>query len=443
MATLKESTPLPWQKRAIAYALSKKFDVILLAGGYGSGKTAVNCHIMRLLATKQFRRGIVIGRAKTTLKDTIVKSIQDEIPKFLITKYNIAPEYYWELKSEDDRPSELLTKTMQYSHEADGQLRSINADFLWLIEATTLPEESYSVGISRLRQQGYGGYYPIIIETNPSSQGHWVYKNFIKDSKETFRTEDGHEWHTQKIIKYKDKDGNEKLSRILTINTSTYANPEYPLQIIAQAKETVSNTEFNRKYMGIWCAGEGRVWESYTSFPHPDNPALYARKYDRIFIGVDPGQEHPMAITFIGCAGGVYEVFDEFVGKNRSVRQAEHEIFQRFDTWGINKEDTFFLYIEPSGMGRAWMKEWEDRRNNISCFLAKSKGTDPSLGRAFKTDEMLRTKRLVINELCKSVIHDIEQATFEEGKVKEKIDKQAYDPHAMESVGYAISKEVL
>jgi PBSX family phage terminase large subunit len=433
------------EKRAMVYILSKKFDIILLSGGFGSGKTALNCQVVRRFCEQSQRRGIAIGRAKTTLKDTIVKSIEEEIPSEIITKSNIAPEYYWQFMSQKGK-SELLTKTIQYDHEANGALRSINADFLWLVEATTLPEKAYEIGISRLRRHGQKGYYPVLLETNPDTKNSWVYKNFLKDAKETFRTIDGNEWHLQKIITYKDDNSNEeKQLRILVINTTTHVNPHYPRQVIAQMKESYSSTQYQRLVLGLWVAGEGRVWEDYTTFKAPLDPVEYARKYDRIFLGCDPGQEDPTAVVFIGQAGKQYEVFDEYVKSNRSVRDVLKEIKKKRQSWGIDNEITLKMGVDPHGLGAQWIKEFNSipfAERKMSAWKARQRGTDIELQRAFRLGEMLRMKRLIISDQCRSVIEDLESTVFEENSLKEKIDKKSYNPHSADAVTYGIISEV-
>ena len=295
---------LPWQQFAYAAVLNKKCDILLLTGGYGSGKTAVNTHIVRKLCETPNTSGLCIGRAKSTLGDTIVKTIKDEIPPAFILDDKKSPNFSWEfLSSDNNRPSELVTKTMQYSHEPENVLKSMNSSFLWMIEATSLPKEAFEAGIGRLRKGGLDAHHPILIETNPASKNNWVYETFIEGSSITFSSKDV-EFSINKIeVVVED----ETIAfNILIIRTTTFANPHFSRTTIAMMLKTYSESRKMRMIYGIWCAGEGSVFDEFHTFEHPAGKMLtYARKYDRLFLGADPGQNHPTAIVLIGFAGGI------------------------------------------------------------------------------------------------------------------------------------------
>lgn len=439
---MKYDALLPWQKLAYSIIANQLCDVLLLTGGYGSGKTAVNAHLIRKICETPNRLGIAIGRSKSSLQDTIVRTIDEEIYPELILNKAMGPNFSWELASrEEGKSSTLISRTMQYGHEVGGQLKSINADFLWLIEASILPIEVYQVGLSRLRKSGPNAHYPVLIETNPDSTNNWIYKLFIDGAIETFRADDGTHWVTVKDICKSDNEGHEHHIKVVAIHTTSYANPHFPRNVIAQMEATYSESEKQRMIYGIWCAGEGRVWDEYQTFEHPTGRENeYFKQYDRFFLGCDPGQTHPTAVVFIGYKNGVYEVFDEYVSTNKSVRAVHAEIMKRYETWGIEKSRSIDIWVDPSA--RQWVEEWNEINTGIVATSATHRGTDPALNRAIRLGEMFRTGRLRVSTLCKCVIQDIEQTTYKTGSIKETVDKDAYDPHAMDAVGYAIMHEV-
>ncbi len=430
------NTYLPWQVKAAAYISKRKADILLLPGGFGSGKTAVNANIIRDLCLKAEKplHGLVIGNTFSTIRDTVGITLIEELSTVL-KETKFSPPMEWKVHN-----STLFSRTMRYGHEARQRLKGINADFLWLIEATELPREAYTMGISRLRRSGENDYYPIIIETNPSNKSNWVYKTFIDNAKTIWESDDKTYWIQQKVIEYEDENHKITTLKVIIIHTTTKANPHFPSKQLANMRETYSASEYERLVNGVWNAMEGRVWEYYTTFKHPSEMVKYAAKYDKIIIGIDPGQTHPTALVMIGYSAGVWEVFDEYYETNRSVLEVYKELGKRIDSWGL-QQSGLQVWIDPSA--KQYLREWQViPGNNNYIYSATHKGTDPALNRAIKLGERLRTKRLVISSLCKYVIQDIEQAIYKEDVIKETVDKAKYDPHAMDAVGYAMSREM-
>ncbi len=428
------NTYLPWQSKAAAYIDRQQADILLVTGGFGSGKTAVNANIVRDLCLKAKRplHGLVIGNTFPTIKDTINITLQEELSASL-TDINQSPPMSWKIGK-----SLLLSRTMRYGHEARERLKSINADFLWLVEATELPREAYIMGISRLRKSGKKHYYPILIETNPSNKANWVWTTFIDNAETIWESDDKTFWIQRKYVKNEDNP-KENLT-VIIIHTTTRANPHFPSKQLANMRETYSPSEYERLVNGVWNAMEGRVWEYYTTFKHPVEMVKYAQKYDKILVGIDPGQTHPTAMVMIGLSAGVWEVFDEYYATNRSVLEVYKELVKRMESWGLNRSIPQ-IWIDPSA--KQYLREWQVIPNNqYYIYSATHKGTNPALNRAIKLGERLRTHRLIISSLCKHVIQDIEQAIYKEDVVIEQLDKSKYDPHAMDAVGYAMHSEL-
>lgn len=427
---------LPWQKIASALILSKKADILILSGGFGSGKTAANVQIMRELMYSRSMIGLSIGYANPVIVDILLPTIEEEIPGQYISTIKRSAPHSFRFQLNPNFRSVLLTRTVQYDHEVAKRLKSINADFLHLLEATELPEKAYTYGVSRLRASGESAYYPVLIETNPGSKEHWVYRNFIKDSAEVKRADDNSWWITRKYIEN---------NACYTIHTTTFANPYFPKDIIDQMKSSYSDAEFQRLVLGDWNALEGRVWEKYFTFAHPKEDMVgYASRYDRVFLGLDPGQDHEMAVSFIGQKGSAYEVFDEIYLRMKSINTILELILEKLQSWGFDINNRRFdIYLEPSGFGLTWRTELLQRKICLYPISSTHKGTDPVLYRVSRLGELIRTKRLTFSDFCINHIRDLEQTVYAKSiGQKERVDKSAYDPHAMDACGYAMIKEV-
>jgi len=361
-------------------------------------------------------------------------SLELELGDLFIKNRRLSSPMQWELANKTNSNSVLMSRSMRYDHEVRAAYSSINADFLWLFEATELPKEAFNYGLGRLRRLGQDAYYPKILETNPSHKQHWIYQLFIDGATETYREPDDTWWIQEKRLEQ--RIGNEVFDlRVKIIHTTTLANPHFPKSQLALIMNTYSPAEIARLIYGEWNANEGRVIEYYTCFPMPANPKAYTTKYDRVLIGCDPGFDHPTAIAFIGQAGDNWEVFDEIYEREKSVRLIYEQVLQRLETWGIAPKNTI-INIDPHGSG--WIAEWQAiPEQQIWSFKALQKGTDPALNRALRIAEKLRIHKLKVNEICKHTLADLEQTVYKKGG-KEAIDKQSYDPHALDALGYGI-----
>lgn len=438
MNTVRENGPLEWQKLAVNLIKNQLTDVLVLPGGFGSGKTAINTHIVRYLIDEKPRVGLCIANTYSTLKDTVNITIDDEIPEIYNVRKTLSPNIEWRFRSIKGHESKLLSRSTRYDHEVGGRLKSINADFLWLVEATELPKEAYTFGLSRLRKSGDKQYYPVIVETNPSNKNNWVYQTFIENAKLIKESDDGTWDLSKKILEFLDDKGEKHYITVMILKTTTEANKYFPKQILSQMLNTYSPREIQRLIYGEWNSLEGRIWEYYKIYKVEGNQKKYTGQFDRVFIGVDPGQEHPTAISFIGFKNGVYDIFDEFKEKNRSVRDCHDEIMKRLDTWGI--PGNLVVWVDPAS--KYWVKEFNSIENNAHfAYSSTHKGTDPVLNRVSRLGEQLRIGKLRIAAHCKFHIQDIEETVWKKGAIKEQVDKQAYDPHCMDAVGYAMIKE--
>lgn len=431
---------LPWQALACKYIKQKKCDALLLSGGFGSGKTAVNAQILRELCEIRANSGLIIANTYSTIKDTVGVTIDEEIPDPYKKKLIRNPNYEWVLEAFQNN-SIIFSRSMRHPHEPKERLKSINADFMWLVEATELPREAFIFGLSRLRKGGEEKYYPVIAETNPSSKSNWVYQFFKDGAKIIYKHPDKTWWVETKDVVYKDHNNEDKTLKTTTINTTTHANPYFPKSTLAYMENAYSPAEVQRFIYNEWNAIEGRVWEKYYTFKHPaGNMAEHAAKYDKIIIGIDPGQDHPTAVAFLGYKDGVWELFDEYRERDRYIESVIKSILKQLESWGLKGRD-ISCFIDPSA--RYFKKEMFRYASytKLHAFSSTHKGTDPALNRAEMLAEKLRTKQLLISDICRETLKDIEQTQYKKlpsGSVT--IDKSTYDPDNMDAVGYALQK---
>jgi len=203
------------------------FNVVGLVGGYGSGKTALAVNILQDYCETPDRYVLAIGRSRAALKETLVDTINTEIPEVLIDNFIQGPYFEWHIKSKiKGHPSRIVTRTVQYGHEVH-RLRSMNAHALYLQEATILPRQAFDIGISRLRRHTDNPHYLTLFDTNPDSQSNWVWQYFLKDSVETKRDPSGHFWQTQKKSVH-DIEGKQVAIHNFVAHTTTFANRHFP-----------------------------------------------------------------------------------------------------------------------------------------------------------------------------------------------------------------------
>lgn len=158
---------------------------------------------------------------------------------------------------------------------------------LYLNEASVAKEEVFDELLKRC--SGDKDFAPmVIVDTNPDSPEHYLYKNYIS-------------------IPFEER----KKKGILTYHWELDDNPFLNPQVRENIKNsTPSGVFYDRKIKGLWVTADGIVYADFNKDVHiiDDDKLPEKKDFVRFFCGVDWGYEHKGAIVLFGVAknGSVY-----------------------------------------------------------------------------------------------------------------------------------------
>jgi PBSX family phage terminase large subunit len=183
MEILKKYSLLPSQKEFLEIPHGYKTDIAVYQGGYGSGKTFCGSLLGLLLARKIAGiRGIVGALTFPVVRDTTLVSYFEHLD-FMGYKKGVHYEFNKvEAKLSFKNGSEILFRYFEDAHK----LKSLNIGFAQIEEMSDVPESSFNMLLSRLRQANIPRFR-LFGHTNPENSKGWIYKQFIENPKPNYR----------------------------------------------------------------------------------------------------------------------------------------------------------------------------------------------------------------------------------------------------------------
>lgn len=183
MELLKKYSLLPSQKEFLEIPHNFKTDIAVYQGGYGSGKTFSGSLLGILLARKIAGiRGIVGALTFPVVRDTTLVSYFEHLD-FMGYKKGVHFEFNKvEAKLVFKNGSEILFRYFEDAHK----LKSLNIGFAQIEEMSDVPESSFNMLLSRLRQANVPRFR-LFGHTNPENSKGWIYKHFVENPKPNYR----------------------------------------------------------------------------------------------------------------------------------------------------------------------------------------------------------------------------------------------------------------
>ena len=165
-------------------------DVALYQGGYGSGKTFVGALIGICLCMKYPGIiGLVGALTFPLVRDTTLRQYLEHLDNMRFVE-NVHFEYK---KAEEKiifkNGSEIMFRHLQ----EPAKLKSLNLGFVELEEMSDIPESTFKMLLSRLRQtikdewKERGFKYRLFGHTNPEASKGWIYKYFVEQKPDNYR----------------------------------------------------------------------------------------------------------------------------------------------------------------------------------------------------------------------------------------------------------------
>ena len=244
---------------------NRKKRIMVLYGGAGGGKSFSLAQLfIRRLYEEDGIRMLVIRKTLPSLKITAYRLILDllnqyELP-FHLNKTEMVIKY-------DD--SEILFRSLDNPEK----IKSYEANYIWIEEATELAYEDFMQLLLRMRRQNYKYINQMYLSFNPVSPFLWTNTQLLNTNR---------------------KD--------LSVHHSSYLdNPFLSLEYIKQLEDLKDQDETMYR---IYTLGEHAVlknliftnWVLYTS-PPP--------MFDKLIYGLDFGFNHPTGLLQVGFKDGV------------------------------------------------------------------------------------------------------------------------------------------
>lgn len=181
----------PAQKEFLEYVdiPDHDIDVALYQGGYGSGKTFSGSLLGILLCLKYPGIvGLVGAQTLPLVRDTTIVSYKEHFDRMGLKCGTDWVEYKSENKIVFSNGSTIL-----YRHfEEPDKLKSLNLGFVELEEMSDVPQSTFDMLYSRLRQTkkpewGPDFKYRMFGHTNPEEKKGWIYRYFVEFKKPNYR----------------------------------------------------------------------------------------------------------------------------------------------------------------------------------------------------------------------------------------------------------------
>jgi hypothetical protein len=354
---------------------------IMLAGGFGSGKSRINIEkIISHLILIANARVVVTAKTYPAIEATFVKDFFALMPKRLLRKKN-EMKHEWVFTN----GSELLLR----SFDDPVKLRGINATMFVLLEASNIPYEGFELSQNRIRNtaallplfnkhgdpvfkydeksRSMRPVYAhdarkILIETNPDAG--WVKKKFLVDSATVSYYGSAH----REGYRMNNQTDPQKFSLVM----ATDANPYLPENFIAEQSRGKSPAYIQQFFYGSFNFSENLVYPNVGTCivqPHPLPPEFNERGQRTLWylVGLDYGVSDALAIIYAAYSTVTKKLyfFDELYERNLDVKTAVKKHREKMKLHKITNNKLMML---PLFDGRSYNKREANLQTIGSLF---------------------------------------------------------------------------
>lgn len=276
---------------------------ILCGGAFGAGKT-LGCLIKGILICKHYPNstGFIARETYPQLKDTVRKQFLEWVPpqwgKFIKTD-GPGGTYYF------TNGSEILFRHFDKMSEKD--LKSLNLSWAFIDQGEDVPEATYLVLLSRLRQPTVPKTQ-VFMTANPKPG--WLKRRFIDP-----------------------EERGEKNPNRLVVNVTTYDNAHnLPADYIPTLIENYSEAWINRYVKASWEAFEGLVFPDFSRVRHVIKSSEYQMRPGRLrTLVLDWGMRTPThANIFETDEYDNHVVIAEYRDVEKSIPEYAEAILRKF-----------------------------------------------------------------------------------------------------------------
>ncbi len=360
--------------------------ILVPYGGAGSGKSvSVGQHILQKFLREHNKRFLITRKTLPSLKITSWYLLTSKLRE-------------WGVPVEINRSEMIIrfgdNEILAKSLDDPEKIKSFEANYIWIEEATELTREDFMQLNLRLRRENPDGINQMWLTFNPIDQFHWC----ITDLVQSPRAGPGGD---------------------IAVHHSTYKdNPFLPPEYIRELESLINQDE---NYYRIYTLGEPGVLENVIYKNYATAPfTVPFQGRDDVFYGLDFGFNNPSCLMECYLNDGQPMVRERIYESHLT----NADLIDRANSLKISKEAP--MYCDAAEPDR--IKEWQDAGYNA---IAADKSVKDGI-------DYVKRNRLLIDPESTNTLAEIRGYSYRK-KGDQVLDEPVkFRDHAMDAVRYAL-----
>jgi PBSX family phage terminase large subunit len=383
-----------------------RYSEILFSSGYGTGKSRSLMQKITLELLKKSNRVLLLRKELVWLKKTTFLELIDENN----SEKQVLPQNSYTYNRQSGEVRLYCGGTLMLAGlDKNSKVLSMSVGTIGIDEAVEFDKSDYNPLFSRLRLEGYSG--TMLISTNPSSEQHWIYKEFF----------------TKK----------DQRKKIITANTTSnffLSRDSIRLNIIKHLEQ--GESEYKRLIQGCWTTSLGT--NVYPNFSVANNVKEMimdknSPEYHE-YIGLDHGYRNPLAIgLFCIDKNNIYLEQEVY-----ATGMSQADVKEKINKMCIGRKNKPRLLIDPSCPELA---EFIRRETSVSEVIPADNSIIPGIvavntriNRSFTTGQ----PTFFIHPSCKNTIDELGRYHYGKEDTEKPV---AVDNHMCDVCRYVIFYE--
>lgn len=385
---------LPAQTEFLNIPHNYPLDVALYQGGYGSGKTFSGSLLGLSLALKYAGiKGLVGAQTFPLVRDTTLVTYQEHMDNAGMIAgvhydYNVSKGLLTFFNG-----SEILFRHL----EEPNKLKSLNLGFVEIEEMSEVPEGTFKMLLSRLRQKNIWGdefQYRMFGHTNPEQNKGYIYKYFVEQKHDNYRF----------------------------IQAPTTQNIYLPEHYVEEMRNAYDAEYFRINVMGEFGDySSGLVVKNFTQ----DNIKEINYQQDMPLHLTWDFNVDPMSCILAHKTDNAVYYFDEFVLENASTRSTIEAVLEKYN----NHRGQIIINGDASGDYRSTQSECtnyitirnaiKNKYPNTPILMHLRPSNPPIKARIAAFNAMVfnenKQRRLFIDPKCKRLLYNMHNLKYKIG----------------------------
>lgn len=365
----------------------------VLEGSVRSGKTWVSLVLWAFWVKTMPEAGLYLMAAKslTTLKRNCLLPMQDLVGESNFT-FSASKKEGWLfgrhiiLEGANDIRSE-------------GKIRGVTLQGAYCDELTQLPEDFFTMLLSRLSEPGA----KLIATTNPDTPFHWLKTNYIDRAGEL---------------------------DFLDVKFLIDDNTTLPADYVENIKREYTGVFYERFILGRWTVAEGMIYPDYRS-ALAEPPEDKATEY---IVSIDYGTQNAFAALLWEKHGATWYAAREYYysGRETGVQKTDEQYAEDLDRWlrDITPEAQIRTIIDPSAA--SFITLLRQRKHRYKVIAADNAVVDGIR----ETATAMHTGLIKISPALKSWRKEAESYVWDDDPAEDRPVKE--NDHAMDAMRYFV-----